>query len=447
MTDADGNARILVAEDVQTISLWIRRILEARGWEVAVAEDGEQCLEMARDLLPDVIILDIMMPKMHGIEVLKQLKSDDRLKDIGVIVCTSKDFATELNLVQELGAEAVINKPIDQNELVSNVRRLTGQGESAGGAPARDEVRTPDGDAGCFRHELDVSVPHVRLWGTRGSIPISDPECLRHGGNTSCLEFEYGPERIIFDAGSGIRNLGMSLMSGDSRRIHLFITHTHWDHIQGFPFFAPAYVPGFEITVYAAKGFDQGIESVFRGQLHQDYFPVQMDAMQARLSFRTLDLDPVEIGDVRVTWEYAQHPGATVGYKIEAAGKQVAYFPDNEFLQGYTGSPHEVRREDEMVASYEKVIEFLSNVDVLVHEAQYTSDEYIQKIGWGHSSVPNACLLAKLANVRRWIVTHHDPMHKDAFLQDKLNLTRQLLKELEHPIEVFHGYDGMIEYL
>ena len=118
-----------------------------------------------------------------------------------------------------------------------------------------------------------------------------------------------------------------------------------------------------------------------------------------------------------------------------------------EFLKGYTGSPFELDRDSDIVIDYEAIIRFLKDVDVLFHECQYTQEEYLKKIGWGHSSVPNACSLVKLCNARRWIVIHHDPMHNDEFLQRKLNLTRQLVHDLGHEIEVSHGFDGWCEYL
>ena len=125
--------------------------------------------------------------------------------------------------------------------------------------------------------------------------------------------------------------------------------------------------------------------------------------------------------------------------------RKLAWIPDNEFLQGYVGPPT-LGRDHPIVSGYDKMITFLSDVDLVIHEAQYLSEEYLTKIGWGHSSVSNASLLMKLAGVRRWVVTHHDPMHDDVFLEDKLNLTRQILEQIGHPTQVSHAYDGMTEY-
>src|SRR5204863_602386 len=128
------------------------------------------------------------------------------------------------------------------------------------------------------------------------------------------------------------------------------------------------------------------------GQLDRDYFPVQMEDMNSNLVFRHLDSNPIVSGDVKVWWEYAQHPGATVGYKVDLGGYKFAWVPDNEFLQGYTGPPEAITRDHPLVTPYRKMIQFLSDADVVVHEAQYTNDEYPKKIGWGHSCVSNACI-------------------------------------------------------
>ncbi len=259
------------------------------------------------------------------------------------------------------------------------------------------------------------------------------------------MSLAIGDEILIFDAGSGIRDLALELMAGKTRKVHLFITHPHWDHIQGFPFFSPAFDPEFEITVYGSRGFGKDLESLFRGQLDSDYFPVQIEDMKSHLEFRHLSEGPIETKGARITWEFAQHPGATVGYKIELPHGKIAWVPDNEFLQGYTGPPT-LTRDDPRVGSFEEMIAFLSDADLVIHEAQYMPSEYPGRIGWGHSSVTNATLLMKFANVPRWIVTHHDPMHDDNFLETKLNLTRQIMQEIGQSTAVVHGYDGRTEY-
>ncbi len=440
--------RVLVADDVKVIAQSISWTLEEAGYETAVARDGEECLKLARSFDPHVVILDLMMPKIHGIEVLRRLKADDWTRHIAVIVCTVKGFRTEIGRAKQLGVADLIIKPFEPEDLVAKVEKA----RSARPAGAMDTAKfLVHRDIGVgkpsYLPELDAAGGFFQLWGTRGSIPISGPQFMRHGGNTSCMTIEYGEDLIILDAGSGIRDLGLALAAQEPRKLHLFITHTHWDHIQGFPFFAPAFIPGFEITIYGGRGFNKNLEALFRGQFDPDYFPIQMENMEARLEFVYLGDDPVRIGDVEVSWEFTQHPGATLGYKIALPGKNIAYVPDNEIFQGYMGQPELIPQDPELQSLYQPMIDFLTGVDVLVHEAQYTPEEYGQTVHYGHSSVPNACFLAKITGVARWIVIHHDPGHSDDFLREKLNLTRQLLAGLDHPIHVTNGYDGLIEYL
>ena len=439
--------KILVADDVRVNAMIAAASLRQEGFEVEIAQDGEQCLEMTRSVKPDLIILDLLMPKMHGLEVLKQLKSSDETRHIGVIICTAKDFKTEADQARELGAFGFLEKPIQKETLLALIEQFYATDMTH--PKQQQQAAQAQGTASdtVFRPAIKADHGTFRFWGTRGSTPVSGTPFVRHGGNTSCMDVEHGGERVIFDAGSGIRDLGLSLMSGKPRKLHVFITHTHWDHIQGFPFFTPAYVPGYDITIYASPNVDKDLKSIFQGQLDRAYFPVQLEDMQANLTFKHLGEQPVEIGDIKIFWEYTYHPSATVGYKVEIKGKTLAYVTDNEFLKGYLGAPDAITPEDDRIAVHRKLIDFLKDVDVLVHEAQYPNGEYIKKIGWGHSCLSNACALAKLTGARKWVITHHDPEYDDAFLQEKLNLTGQLLRDIGCRIEVAHAYDGMVEYL
>lgn len=439
------HGRILIGEDTADIAYLMKVALQSAGYSVEITGDGAECLRRARESRPDLVVLDIMMPKMHGIDVLKALRADPETEGIGVIVCTAKDYKTDLEEALERGAADLLAKPFEVPRLVETVQAFFSKRARAEVALGQTTVASEARPA-AYAPQLDRAGSHFCFWGTRGSTPTPGARFLRHGGNTSCLSVVQGDDYFIFDAGSGIRELGLEISRSKARRLHLFITHTHWDHIQGFPFFTPAYLPGYELVIYGAEGFGKNLKSVFRGQLDREYFPVQMEDMLADIEFRNLPTDPFVIGPARISWESAMHPGATVGYKIEIGGKKIAWVPDNEFLLGYTGDPRALSREHQLVRPFSKMIEFLADADVVIHEAQYTNDEYPQKVRWGHSSVGNAASLMKFAAVRRWIVTHHDPMHDDAFLESKLNLTRQILAHLECPTQVCHGYDGMTEY-
>jgi phosphoribosyl 1,2-cyclic phosphodiesterase/ActR/RegA family two-component response regulator len=445
-TDSTKKGRILLGESIRQTASKMKAALESDGYEVEQAADGEQCLEKARTSRPELVVLDILLPKIHGIEVLKELRADPGTAGTGVIVCTAKDFKTDHIEAAVLGVHEYLIKPVAPATLLEKVNAFF-ESRGSGTAIAPESAEQATAAPAPYISEFDAWGNRFALWGTRGSTPTPGSRFQRHGGNTSCFCVTYGEEKFVFDAGSGIRELGAEIMRGKRRKIHLFITHTHWDHIQGFPFFLPAYVPGFEITIWGAELFGKDLKSVFSGQLDRDYFPVQMEDMNSNLDFRHLPDGPITIGDATVSWEYSQHPGATVGYKIDVGGLRIAWVPDNEFLQAYTGDPRRISRQDPLVIPYRKMIQFLSDADMVVHEGQYTCEEYATKIGWGHSSVANACMLMKFAGVRRWIITHHDPGHDDDFLELKLAHTRRILRDIGHECHVINGYDGMTEYL
>ncbi|MEI6873217.1 MAG: response regulator [Verrucomicrobiota bacterium] len=429
----------MIAEDVHSIALLAKTILVNRGFEVETTADGEECLSKAEGWRPDLILLDLMMPKVHGMEVLRRLKTNPKTRQIGVILCTAKRYKPDQDLALALGALDVLSKPFDKDQLVATVNRFfSGLPAPTTGIPAglQREIYVP---------EIPADRCYCRFWGTRGSTPVPGARFARHGGNTSCVEVGCGEDRVIIDAGSGIRELGQSILALGPRRLHILITHTHWDHIQGFPFFAPAYIPGYELFFYGATGFKKDLNQVFRGQLDSDYFPVQFDDMRAKIEFRPLE--PVlTINGFDITWEYTHHPAATVAYKFKRAGRTLAYVSDNEFLYGYLGKPHGLTPEGTEVETHRPLVEFLTDVNVLVAEAQYLNSEYATKIGWGHSSLSNGCALASLSNIRRWIITHHDPAHDDDLLDEKLNLTREIFDSMGYQIDVRHAHDSLTEY-
>lgn len=428
--------KVLLAEDIHSIAAKTSFLLEKQGYLVEVAKDGLEAVDKMRKFKPNIFILDIMMPNMHGVEVLKKLKEEIEGNNVCVILCSVKSFEAEKETFKEQGIYAIVKKPLDINEFNKVVdsfykNEIFGEDHLGMNQPAA-------GVGEAYIPSLKCNRGYIKLWGSRGSTPVSDPASLRYGGETSCMELRIGDTVIIFDAGSGIRRLGLELIDDSVKTLHLFITHTHWDHIQGFPFFTPIYFPNIEINIYSAKGFRKSIKELFRGQLDSDYFPIQLEKVHSSLNFYELDRQSVIIDDVEITWIYVNHPGATVAYKATIGSFSVVWMPDNEFLQGFVGDPLEIS--DEMIQPYQTIVDFLVGVDIIVTEAQYMGNEYLNKVGWGHTSLPNAVLLMKLASAKHWIVTHHDPQHNDYFLDDKYNITMQELQRLGHSMVVEMGH-------
>ncbi|HEY9752240.1 MAG TPA: MBL fold metallo-hydrolase [Coleofasciculaceae cyanobacterium] len=248
----------------------------------------------------------------------------------------------------------------------------------------------------------------VTFWGVRGSIACPGPETVRYGGNTPCVEMHVEGNRLIFDGGTGIRVLGQSLLDQGPLQGHIFFTHSHWDHIQGFPFFAPAFVGGNQFHIYGAVAPNlTTIEQRLQAQMHHPNFPVPIGVMAADLRFHDVQIgQPIQISpDVWVENALLNHPGQAIGYRVNCKGCAVAYVTDTE---------HFPDRLDE------NVLYLAQNADMLIYDATYTNEEYYSehgsKMGWGHSTWQEAVKVAKAANVKRLVLFHHDPLHTDRFL-------------------------------
>jgi len=247
----------------------------------------------------------------------------------------------------------------------------------------------------------------VKFYGTRGSIAVPDKDFVRYGGNTSCTLLKLNNGRVgILDAGTGIRRLGIDLINeGHEQFDNIFIifSHTHWDHIQGFPFFGPAYDPRRKLTLTIPGKRDKSgdLQNVFKTQMQDDYFPVPLNKMGADIDFwEPKDIEIVSSFGIRATAVKHNHPGGAYGYRIEEEGTVLAYCTDIE--HGETIDP--------------AVVELAKNADLLIHDAQYTRQELAQKKGWGHSSYEQALEVAERACVKRLAMFHHDPEHDDVFL-------------------------------
>ena len=251
---------------------------------------------------------------------------------------------------------------------------------------------------------------------------------LKYGGNTCCLEVCYGGARVILDAGTGIRPLGDIFLSQRIRKVDLFLSHTHWDHIIGFPFFEPLYEPGVQIAIHSPAGAGRSCRELFNDLLASEFFPVRLEQVQAQIDFRTTyQKTPVQIGKISIDFHTTHHPGLTFCFKIKTPHQTIGYITDNEMLQGFHGSLSEVPRE--VAEPYQGLIEFMKDCDILIHEGQYSPEDYLQKVGWGHSSIRNVAYFLQQAKIPRWLVTHHDPKHSDQELEDLAHLAKKILKE------------------
>ena len=249
---------------------------------------------------------------------------------------------------------------------------------------------------------------HVRFWGTRGSIPTPGHRTAIYGGNTSCVEVrsEDGTT-LILDCGTGIRMLGLDMLRRPNpQRIHLLIGHTHWDHIQGFPFFTPAFLPTSELNIYGSAAFQRSLEDSLSGQMQYSYFPVKLEDLASRIHYTELEEGFFRIGDILVETQYLNHTAPTIAYRISADGATLTYVTDHEPFWYSRGAPL-------LHPGDQRHVEFLRGADIAIHDAQYTSEEYSSKLGWGHSPADYVTDVAMSADVSRLFLFHHDPLHDD----------------------------------
>ena len=258
-----------------------------------------------------------------------------------------------------------------------------------------------------------------------------------YGGNTSCIEIVAGDRRFIFDAGSGIRLLGEQLLAqagNEPIRAEVFLTHFHWDHIQGLPFFGPLYNPSTRIRVHGAKQGDIDIRTLIAGQMGPIYFPVPFETVEAHMDFEHLNGETWHEPEVTVDAIRVRHPANTYGYRITSRGASIGYVPDNELVGG--SYPLEAKR------TYQQLVDFMGEVDVLFHDAMFTNDEYPRREGWGHSTFKQAVQLAEDAQVKRLYLFHHAPERSDADLSAILEELRDDIARRGSRLEIGVAAEG-----
>jgi len=282
----------------------------------------------------------------------------------------------------------------------------------------------------------------VRFWGTRGSIAKPGPDTVRYGGNTSCVEVRSSRGTlVVLDCGTGAHGLGQMLARTSApSRGHLLIGHTHWDHIQGFPFFAPLFDARDEWHVYGPRGVGSSLRESLSGQMQYAYFPVALKELGATLHYHDLVEGTLDVGDIRVTTQYLHHPALTLGFRLEADGVTVVYSTDHEphTTHAAEGSRDPPSSEDRRHAR------FLSNADLVIHDAQYTAAEYAAKRGWGHSTVEYAVDTALAAKARRLALYHHDPTRNDDAVDALTEFARERAASAGSGLDVFAAAEGLV---
>jgi phosphoribosyl 1,2-cyclic phosphodiesterase len=387
---------ILLVDDDPAILQLFRDALEPAGYRTVGLEDGGSLQTTVDEVVPALIVLDIMMPGADGLTLCRQLRTGPRPYRGPIIICSAKHYQADKQVAGEVGANAYLEKPFAPGRLLSIVRDFLAR---------------------------EIS---VRWWGVRGSIPTASKETIRYGGNTPCVEVRISgvDDLFIWDGGTGLRELGRSLRGpGHRTRGFLCFSHFHWDHIQGLPFFEPAYVAGNTFSLIGPAQPTAGLLQILSGQMASVYFPVGLEQFGARLTFQEIGEGRFMFGGVEFDTLSSLHPGRALIYRLSHGGKRIVYATDNELPLGWKAAGGSTAFE------IDRFVRFFDAAEVLIHDAQFTPEELGRRRGWGHSAWPDVIDLAMEAGVKHLVLFHHDPDHSDEALDEIQAAVRRKVTE------------------
>ena len=397
LAPARGSAatRVMLVDDSSVVRSMMRMALEGDGFQIFDLPSAHNIERHAEEFKPQVIVCDLLMPGRDGLSVFRALQECETTRHIPVILATAKDFAGDKRAAMQAGVANYLVKPFSPEALLSAVR------------------------------EALVKQASLRIWGCRGSVAAPEKALGSFGGNTSCVDLVLNTgkginHRLIFDAGTGIRALGNSIAANSQLRASLFLTHFHWDHIQGLPFFKPLYRPGNEITIYGPASSDHALLEAIQGQMGGAFFPISTDSFLSSVKYVALQEQTLDVAGLEISSFSAMHPGFTLGYKVSWGDRSIAYVPDNELLPELV-SP-------QLSGEALRFAQWLHGTTLLIHDCQYSAAGYLTHRGWGHSGATSLAAVAAAAEVGQVLLFHHDPDYED----DRVNqIHDEFRQELE----------------
>jgi phosphoribosyl 1,2-cyclic phosphodiesterase/CheY-like chemotaxis protein len=428
---------VLIENDPLTRQL-LSQCLSGEGWRVLEADNGESGLNLVVEHKPAAVLCDIRTPRRNGFKVCRFIREQPPLQSTQVVLTSVSRFGNDRDSAFAAGAQGYLVKPILPAELL----------QTLAAAGAAESTATPEAPTDAPAPEVPTL---IRFWGVRGSIPTPGSETAGYGGNTSCVEMRVGEQVLILDAGSGIRRLGQSLMKEFKDKplsLTMLVTHTHWDHIQGFPFFIPAYSPKVSVRILGYEGAVHGLRGALFEQMQSAFFPIALHQMASRITFEELDDMQFQLGAVKGRAVFANHPGICLGYRLSTPGGDVVYLPDHEAYERHEVERQKVAGENSPVSieyarqQDENMIAFLRGADVVIADSQYDAAEYPMRLGWGHTCVDDTVQNAVRAGVKELFLFHHDPDHHDEKIDAMVARARERVAEQGSPLIVTAAREG-----
>jgi phosphoribosyl 1,2-cyclic phosphodiesterase/CheY-like chemotaxis protein len=426
---------LLIDDDAESRKR-VAGLFARHGWDPVEAEDGATGIELAYAQRPAVIVCDLLLPKMSGLQVCRAIR--ERLDSPKIIIMAGRSYDINRAAVLEAGGDDYFVKPLKWEKIAAAIKRSRRPREKL--IPRQSRT-------------LKVHPPSTRIkfWGVRGSIPVPGPATIGYGGNTTCVEIRTGGEIIILDAGSGIRELGLSLereFGPAPINVTLLLTHTHWDHIQGLPFFLPAYKAKNSIRVLGYEGARAGLATILAAQMEVPFFPVSWKDLPGTIKIHELKKMDFSVGNVKVHAKFVNHPGICAGYRLFTKEGSVAFLPDNEPFEplklrlAERDGTHPNKARAQAAIERSKLVEFLKDTDILILDAQYTDEKYMEHIGWGHGALSRVVSLALEARAKKLFLFHHDPAHDDQKIEEMVERARFLVAESGRKLEVEAAREG-----
>lgn len=397
----------LIVDDDKGIAEAEAALLEKAGHKTTVMTSPKEALEKVVSLAPDCIISDLTMPDLDGLELFKKVRQLKMAHQPSFVIITSKVFEFDRRRAFEMGVDGYLTKPAHPETFVSDLLEI-------------------------INKEMIV-----QFWGVRGTLPVPGENSVIYGGNTNCVTLSLAKKHFfIFDAGTGIKRLSSHLLKQNKfpMSAKIFVSHPHYDHINGIPFFVPLYMKGNEFEFFGAPQGDINVEKIIGDQMDSIYFPITLKEFAAKISFHDLKEETFNIDEVQIQTILLNHPGKCLGYRVQYDNKVFCYITD-----------HELYLEDAPYYNQfdvDRLVKFIDQADVLIIDSTYNDAEYISKIGWGHSPVSRVVDVADKAKVKLLCLFHHDPDQLDKDIDFKLREATTMLESRHSTTRCIAPHEG-----